>query len=181
MNALFFIILTFFLIVTQTVILPTFPWFINCFDLLIIDILFLSLISSHYSIIAAIVVIGCIMDSVSGVPFFYHIFSYLWIYIIVQIVKQLLFQRSIMFILIISVVSILIQHVLLLFSVFISQGSNTIWEFDFALLIRQVFWGFVFIPPGIWLANILWRNWILLTTFLQNRWLKNSEGRIDRI
>ena len=124
MNVLFFIIFTLFLIVLQTIVLPSFPWFAQCFDLLIIDILFLSLISSHYSIIAAIVVIGCIMDSVSGVPFFYHIFSYLWIYIIVQIVKQLLFQRSIMFILIISIVSILIQHVLLLLSVFVNQGSN---------------------------------------------------------
>lgn len=181
MNALFFIILTFFLIVVQTVILPSFSWFIYGFDLLIIDVLFLSLVSSHPSIIAAIVIIGCIMDSVSGVPFFYHIFSYLWIYIIVQIVKQLFFKRSVMFILIISVVAVVIQHMLLLLSVFVNHGTDTLLEFNFGLLVKQVFWGFVFIPPGIWLANIFWRNWILATQFLQNRWFKNREGRIDRI
>ncbi|MCK5348031.1 MAG: hypothetical protein KAJ25_01505 [Desulfobacula sp.] len=179
MNVLFFIIFTFFLIIVQTVILPSFPWFVQCFDLLIIDILFLSLISSHYSMIAAVIIIGCIMDSISGVPFCYHIFSYLWIYTIVYLVKQLLFQKSIIFIFIISVVSVFIQQGLLLFSVFVKQGSNTIWTFDFSLLIRQTFWGFIFIPPGIWLTNVCWQNWIFVTKFLRNRLLKNTEGRID--
>jgi len=179
MNALFFIILTIFLIVLQTIVLPSFSWFAQCFDLLIIDILFLSLISSHYSMIAAVIIIGCIMDSISGVPFCYHIFSYLWIYIIVYLVKQLLFQKSIIFIFIISLVSVFIQQGLLLFSVFVNQGSNTIWTFDFGLLIRQAFWGFVFIPPGIWLVNVCWQNWIFITKFLRNRWRKNTEGRID--
>ncbi|MCK4767160.1 MAG: hypothetical protein KAS28_02155 [Desulfobacula sp.] len=179
MNILFFIIFTFFLIIVQTVILPSFPWFVQCFDLLIIDILFLSLISSHHSVVFAIIVIGCIMDSISGVPFCYHIFSYLWIYIIVYSVKQLLFQKSIIFIFIISFLSVFIQQGLLLFSVFVKQGSNTIWTFDFSLLIRQTFWGFIFIPPGIWLVNVCWQNWIFITKFLRNRWLKNTEGRID--
>ncbi|MCK5164711.1 MAG: hypothetical protein KAQ72_13385 [Desulfobacula sp.] len=181
MNILFFIIFSFFLIIVQTVILPSFPWFVQCFDLLIIDILFLSLISSHHSVVFAIIVIGCIMDSISGVPFSYYIFSYLWIYIIVHIVKQLLFQRSIVFILIMSVVSVFIQHGLLLFSVFVHQGDNTIWEFDFGLFIRQAFWGFIFIPPGIWLVNIFWQNWIYVIKFLRNRLLKHTEDRIDRI
>ncbi|MBU8850036.1 MAG: hypothetical protein KOO65_07260 [Desulfobacterales bacterium] len=181
MNALFFIILTVFLIILQTIVLPSFDWFVECFDLLIINVLFLSLVSSHYSMVAAIIIIGCIMDSISGAPFFYHVFSYLWIYIIVSLVKQLLFQKSIAFIFIISFVSVFIQHGLLLFSVFVNQGSNTIWTFDFSLLIRQAFWGFIFIPPGIWLVNVCWQNWIFVTKFLQNRFLKNTEGRIGRI
>ena len=176
MNVLFFIILTFFLIVVQTAILPSFPWFSQCFDLLIIDILFLSLISFHYSMVAAIIIIGCIMDSISGVPFGFHIFSYLWIYIIVQIVKQLFSQQSIIFILIISIVSVLIQHGLLLFSIFVNQGHNTILAFDFTIMIRQVFWGFVFIPPGIWLVNVFWRNWIFIIKFLQKQITQKYRG-----
>ena len=181
MKALFFISLTFLLTVLQTVILPSFPWFIYCFDLLIIEVLFLSLVSSHPSIIGAIIIIGCVMDSISGVPFFYHILSYLWIYIIVQIVKQLLFKRSVMFILVISIVAVSIQHILLLLSVFVTHGSHTLLEFNYGIIVRQMFWGFIFIPPGIWLVNIFWRNWILAARFLQNRWFKNQEGRIDRI
>jgi len=155
MNVLFFIIFTLFLIVLQTIVLPSFSWFDQCFDLLIIDILFLSLISSHYSIAAAIILIGFIMDSISGVPFCYHIFSYLWIYIIVFIVKQLFFKQSIIFILIISIVSVLIQQGLLLFSIFVQQGYDAILVFDFRLLTRQAFWGFVFIPPSIFFGKYL--------------------------
>ncbi|MCD4722874.1 MAG: hypothetical protein K8S13_23905 [Desulfobacula sp.] len=169
MNALFFIIFTFFLIVLQTVVLPSFSWFAQCFDLLIIDILFLSLISSHYSIVVAIIIIGCIMDSISGVPFCYHVFSYLWIYILVFLAKQLLFKQSIIFILIISIVSVFIQQGLLLFSVFVKQGHNTILVFDFGLLMRQAFWGFVFIPPSIWLVNIFWQNWIFVTRLMKKQ------------
>jgi cell shape-determining protein MreD len=181
MNAVFFIILTLFLIVIQTVILPSFSWFAQCFDLLIIEILFLSFVSSHYSMVFAIITIGCVMDSISGVPFCYYIFSYLWIYIIVQMVKQLLFQRSTFFVFIISIVSILIQHGLSLFSAFVNQGDNTIWDFNLDILIRQVFWGIVFIPPGIWLLNACWQNWILKTKIFQNNVFENTEDRVDRI
>ncbi len=176
MNVLFFIIFTLFLIVLQTIVLPSFPWFAQCFDLLIIDILFLSLISSHYSIAAAIILIGFIMDSISGVPFCYHIFSYLWIYIIVIIVKQLLFKQSMIFIFIISIVSVIIQQVLLLFSIFVQQGHTAILVFDFRLLIRQVFWGFVFIPPSIWLVNIFWQNWIFVTKLLKKQMAQKYKG-----
>lgn len=181
MNAVFFIVLTLFLIVTQTIILPSFSWFDQCFDLLIIEILFLSFISSHYSIVLAIIVIGCVMDSISVIPFFYHIFSYVWIYIIVQIVRQLLFQRNTLFVFIISIVSILIQHGFLLFSVFVQQGTDSILEFNFGLLIRQVFWGVVFIPPSIWLLNVFWQNWILKTKIFQKSVFKNTEDKVDRI
>jgi len=181
MNAVFFIILTLFLIVIQTIILPSFSWFDQCFDLLIIEILFLSLISSHYSMVLAIIFIGCVMDSISGVPFGYHIFSYAWIYIIVQIVKRLVFQRSNSFIFIMSIVSISIQQGFLLFSVFVNQGVNSILEFNFGLLIMQVFWGAIFISPGIWLINVFWQNWILKTKFLQNSVFENTEDRIDRV
>jgi len=175
MNALFFIFLTFFLIVIQTVVLPSFSWFAYCFDLLIINVLFLSLISNHYSMIFVIIIIGCVMDSISGVPFCYHVFSYLWIYLIVYIAKQLLFQRSLVFLLIISILSIAIQHGLLFFSLFVSPGDIDL-NIDLTLLIRQIFLGLALIPPGIWLVNISWRNWILAIKFLQKQIGYNHRG-----
>lgn len=176
MNALFFILLTLFLIVVQTVILPSFPWFAQCFDLVIIDVLFLSLVSTHYAMIFAIIVIGCIMDSLSGVPFCYHVFSYVWIYIIVHLGKQLLFKQSIIFILVVSLLSVLVQHGLLLFSLFVYQGENTVWTLDFGLLIRQAFWGFVFIPLGIWVATVCRQNWNFTLRFLHRRFVQSDGG-----
>ncbi|MCP3874156.1 MAG: hypothetical protein GY699_13485 [Desulfobacteraceae bacterium] len=181
MNALFLILFTLLLIVMQTVIFPSFSWFSQCFDLLIIDVLFLSLISSHYSMVLVIIFIGCVMDSISGVPFCYHIFSYLWIYIIVQIVRQLLFQESIVFVIIISVVSVLIQQGLLIFSIFINQGDNATLNLNVSLLLSQVFWGFIIIPPSIWLVTVCKKNWNLVSNFLMNYLFKNTEGDVDRI
>ncbi len=176
MKALFLITLTFFLIILQSTVFPYFLWFDQCFDLLIIDILFLSLIASRHSMIFAVIVIGCAMDSISGVPFYYHVFSYLWIYIMVNIVRQLFFDQSILFILIISFISVIIQQVLLLFLIFINNGNDFSLEFDFSLLIKQTFWGFIFIPLSIWIINILWLRWNSMTKFMQKRFIQKQKG-----
>jgi hypothetical protein len=176
MNILFFVILTCFLMVVQTIVLPSFFWFNQCFDTMIIMVLFLSLISRHYSMIIAIVLIGCIMDSVSGVPFFFHVFSYLWVYIIVDIVKQLLFKQSIIFILIISIVSVLIQHAMLFLSVYIQNGHVAATSIDFGLLLQQVFWGFVIIPPGIWTIRVLWYAWRSIIGSVQKQIVRKYRG-----
>jgi len=169
MKALFFIILTLFLMIFQSIVLPSFAWFDQSFDLLIIDILFLCLIASRHSMILAVIAIGCVMDSISGVPFSYHVLSYLWIYIMVYIVRQLLFDQSVIFVLIISLVSVIIQHLLLLFSIFINNGNDYLLELKFDLLIKQTFWGFIFIPLSIWIVNILWLRWNLMIELMSQQ------------
>jgi rod shape-determining protein MreD len=176
MNAVFFIFLTVFFIILQTIVLPSFAWFPQCFDLMIINVLFLSLRSSHYAMVFAVILIGCIMDSVSGVPFSLHIFSYVWIYIIVYLVKQFLFKQSILFILIISMVSVVIQQGLYVFSIFINHGSQAIQAIDLGLLIRQVFWGCVFIPLGIWLVTIFRQKWLLVTKTMGKQMAQKYRG-----
>lgn len=175
MKALFLITLTLFLIILQSTVFPYFLWFDQCFDLLIIDILFLSLIASHHSMIFAVIVIGCAMDSISGVPFYYHVFSYLWIYIMVNIVRQLFFDQSVLFILIISFISVIIQQVMLLFLIIIHNGNDFSLAFDFSLLIKQTLWGFIFIPLSIWIINILWLRWNSMTKSMQKRFIQKQK------
>ena len=176
MKALFLITLTLFLIVLQSTVFPYFSWFDQCFDLLIIDILFLSLIASRHSMIFAVIVIGCAMDSISGVPFYYHVFSYLWIYIMVNIVRLLFFDQSVLFILIISFISVIIQHVLLLFSIFINNGNDFSLGFDFSLLIKQTFWGFLVIPLSIWAINNFWIYWNYMTKLMHRQLIQKHKG-----
>ena len=176
MSALFFIFFTVFLIVVQTIVLPDLPFFMQCFDLMIINVLFLCLVSTRYTTVLSIVVIGVVMDSLSGVPFFYHLFSYLWIYILVYLVRQVLFQRSMVFVLVISMVSVLIQHGLLLFSIFVRTSGQEVLEFDFSLLILQVILGFVFIPPGVWLASAMHRLWMKTGQAFRQKVLKARHG-----
>ena len=169
MKPLFIITLTLFLIILQSVVFPSFSWFEQCFDLLIMDILFLSIIASRHSTIVAVIFIGCIMDSISGVPFAYHILSYLWIYIMVFAVKQLLFGQSVIFVISVSFISVIIQHLLLLLSIFINQGYDYLLKFDSSFLIKQTFWGFIFIPLGIWLINILWVRWNYIVKLMRTK------------
>ncbi len=178
MNIFFFTFLSLTLFIFQTVILPSFSWFNQCFDLLIILVLYLSLISNRSSILFAIIFIGAVMDSISGVPFFYHILSYLWIYIIVLLVKQLLFQRSLVFILIISIVSVLIQHGLLLLSIFIQQGQNAIIGFDYGLMVRQMFWGLIIIPPCIWFVNVCRQHWNYVAKMMKKEFIRQYKGEL---
>ncbi len=176
MNAVFFFILTVFLIIFQTVYLPSFFWFSQCFDLMIINIILLSLFYTHYAVILIIILVGCIMDSISGVAFFHHIISYLWIYLMVQLFKQFVFQRSYTFVLIVSLVSVLIQQGLIVFSVFIEQGRQVVWQMDFTLMIRQLFWGGLVIPPGVWMMNALRRYWVYLAKMMKKRFAHRYRG-----
>ena len=175
MKVLFFIILTLFLMILQSVVLPSFSWFEQSFDLLIIDILFLCLIASRHSMILAVISIGCIMDSISGVPFSYHVLSYLWIYIMVYIIRQLLFDQSVVFVIIISLASVIIQHLLLLVSIFVGNGNDNLSEFKFDLLIKQTFWAFIFIPLSIWIINILWVRWNLMTKLMYKQLIQHYD------
>ncbi len=176
MNALFFVIVTLSLIIFQTIIFPSFSWFSQCFDLMIMNIIFLSLVYSHYVVILIIILIGCIMDSLSGVAFFHHIFSYLWIYLIVQLFKQFVFKRNFLFILIVSLVSVLIQQGLILFSVFIEQGSEGIGQMEILLMIKQLVWGGTCIPPGVWLLNGFRQYWIYLVKMLKKQFAHRYRG-----
>lgn len=158
MNFVFFVILALFFIILQTIVLPSFPWFSSCFDIGVINIIFLSLAYTHYGVLAAVVFMGLIMDSISGCAFFYHSFSYVWIYLIIQTFKQFVFQQSVFFILVISLVSILIQQTLIGFSIFIIQGGVS--RADVSLMFNQIVSAFFIIPPGLWLLHFSRGQWL---------------------
>ncbi|MBU2431084.1 MAG: hypothetical protein KKH99_10355 [Proteobacteria bacterium] len=179
MKVFFFILVTFLLLIVQTVIFPSFRIFTQCFDLLIIEVLFLSLISSHHSVLISVVLIGIIMDSISGAVFFHYIFSYVWIYMIVHLVKQLFFKQSFFFLLLISAVSILIQQSFVLFSIFVKQDMEILSSFNFITALHQLFWGLVFIPLGVWLLQVLLQIWENMTEHLQKKISKNIEWYLD--
>ncbi|WP_022663570.1 hypothetical protein [Desulfospira joergensenii] len=157
MNLAFFIISALFFIIVQTIVLPSFPWFSHCFDLVTVNIIFLSLLYSHYGVLAAVILMGLIMDSISGCAFFYHVFSYAWIYLVIQLLKQFVFQKSVVFILVISMVSVIIQQALIFFSIFIIQGRAS--QTDFSMLLNQIIWALIVIPPSLWLLNLSRSQW----------------------
>lgn len=159
MTFLFFIILSLLLIVLQTTVLPEISIIRNTFDLVIINILYLSLLFSHPWALAAVAVIGCIMDSLSGSPFGLFISSYIWMYILVQLMKPVFFSRSLFFLPAVTLFSVLIEYLFLLLSVFISSGSKGVVSLSYPLMIKQLFWAAVLIPVAVKLVFVVARYW----------------------
>lgn len=150
MNFIFFFFFTLFLVIIQTVIIPDFSWFPYCFDLMIINVLYLVLFSQRCWVPFCLIIIGSIMDSLSGSPFFLHTTAYLCIYLIVFFLRRLVFQRSAIFVFIVSLASACIYQGLVMFSVFLLQGHKAIATTDYRLCIGQVIWAAVGIPFGVW-------------------------------
>ncbi|MFU8768970.1 MAG: rod shape-determining protein MreD [Desulfotignum sp.] len=172
MKWLFFAITSLFLIVLQTVIFPAFSWFSCRFDLTLIVIVFLSLNYSKYWALGAVAGIGGIMDSLSGGPFFLYMFSYIWIFLIVQLARQLVFQTSVLSVLIISFLSVVVQQGLFLFSVLVQQDHTGIWPVEMSRLFQQALWGAVVIPPGIWVVSRLFGGWQTMGRAAAKTWIK---------
>ena len=160
MNFIFFFFFTLFLVIIQTVIIPNFSWFPYCFDLMIINVLYLSLFSQRYWVPFCLIIIGSIMDSLSGSPFFLHTTAYLCIYLIIFFLRRLVFQRSAIFVFIVSLVSVCIYQSLVMFSVFLLQGHKAIAATDYRLCIGQVLWAAVGIPIGVWFMETMHRKFL---------------------
>ena len=158
MNFIFFFFFTLFLIIIQTVIIPSFSWFSNCFDLMIVNVLYLSLVFPNYWVPFWLVIIGSIMDSLSGAPFFLHSTAYLCIYLIVFFLRRLVFQHSAIFVFLVSFASACIYQGLVMFSIFLLQSQKVIAATDYRLCIGQIIWASVGIPIGVRFLETLHQN-----------------------
>jgi rod shape-determining protein MreD len=173
MKWLFVGIISLFFVVFQTVLLPSVSCSFYCFDLTIILIVYVSLHFSHYMIIAVIAVIGGTMDSLSGGPFFIYTFSYIWIFLMVQLARQLVFQTSILFVMVISLMAVSIQQGLILFSVIARHDTTGVGPLDVSTMLRQVVWGGAMVPLGVVLITALNRRW----EGTIQRWIKIREQK----
>ncbi len=151
--------LSFILIIIQTTIFPCFSSLNQCFDLLIINILYISIFFSHPIMIIAIVFQGYIMDSISGTPFGYYIISYIWIYFCIQILKKFISFKDLILIPILSLVSVFIEHVFLLFIFFVKYGKQGIGSIDFIIILKQMGLAFIFVTPCIFILYRLENSW----------------------
>ncbi|MCD4740911.1 MAG: hypothetical protein K8R67_00305 [Desulfobacteraceae bacterium] len=175
MKISFFVILTLFLTIMQTAVFPDFFLSHHSFDLLIINIIYLSLVFTHPGVIIAVIVIGCIVDSVSGVHFGLYLTTYIWIYVIVQGLKQFVFLRNIGFYIIIAATAVVIESVFLILSVFINQGNNGVLSLNYYLMAKQMFWASVFIPLALEIITIVQKKYEVIFTNFTSKMKKKSD------
>ena len=175
MKISFFILLTLFLTIIQTTVFPNFFLTYHSFDLLIINILYLSLVFTHPSMIIVVILIGCIVDSVSGVYFGLYLTTYLWIYIVVQGLKQFVFSRNIVFSVIIAAIAIIIESMFLILSVFIDQGKNGVLSLNYYLMAKQMFLACFFIPLALEIITIVRKKYEIIIGNIAGKMKQKSE------
>ena len=77
----FFFCISIGLIVFQTCIIPVLPLLINFYDLMVPLIAYLCTTRSMRESLPIILIVGLIMDQLSGSPFMLHVTAYFWLYL----------------------------------------------------------------------------------------------------
>ncbi len=77
----FFFCISIGLIVFQTCIMPVLPLLINFYDLMVPLIAYLCTTRSMRESLPIILIVGLIMDQLSGSPFMLHVTAYFWLYL----------------------------------------------------------------------------------------------------
>ncbi len=136
--------LVFFIVQTST--LHGFTVFNQAFDLILVIVLSLSLKFSHVGAAAAVFLLGCAMDSVSGGPFGLYVSAYVWIYILVRSLKSLVHMENIVFLVCMSAVAVVVENAFLVFVLVMGGGVDAVYLKDLEMMVKQVAWGLVVAP-----------------------------------
>ena len=159
MNVLFYLILSLVLVIAQTTLVPEIVFFHYFFDLLIVNVLYVSLFASHGFFIIYVGGLGWIMDCLSGAPAGFYLSSYLWIYIFVQILRHVIHAGNFIFIPVISAIAVVMEHGFLIFILMAKQGG---WFFsltDLVFMGKKILVGFFMIPLFLWLVHRCKKGW----------------------
>ena len=126
MTYLFYICLCLFLVVLQTTILPYLPFFRQLYDLLLLFILYLGLYRPVREALPVIILLGFIMDNLSGSPFGLYITVYFWIFVIINWGTQYLHVGNQILLLVVVASGILIENLIFLGTfMFLAKGLRS--------------------------------------------------------
>jgi hypothetical protein len=139
----FYLFICLFLVIVQTIIFPLCPIFFNFFDLMLPVVIYIGFFRSIGESIPVLVFLGLVMDGLSGGPFGLFFTSYLWLYGVVLLLKQIFLVKKILLLSFVAALGVLMQNGILmavenLFSPkldFIVNAVNILWiELIFAII-----------------------------------------------
>ncbi len=131
-------------IIIQT-ISPYINFFSNCYDVVIILLIYSGLFRPFKEAIVTAFFFGFLMDNISGGPFGFYIISYLWILCYTLFISNYIFKESNLILIILSVISVILQNIIIMFSV-ISAGSSLYYKEALKIIIKESILSAVSIP-----------------------------------
>jgi rod shape-determining protein MreD len=103
-----------FLIIVQTTLLTYFKIFAGMYDLLIPFVIFISICLPLRESLPFILILGLIMDNISGSPFGLYLTFYFWLFVGVRWILKFLRASNKLFLSLVVVVAVLIQNGLII-------------------------------------------------------------------
>jgi cell shape-determining protein MreD len=149
MTYCFYICACLCLVIFQTTIIPHISLFNNFYDLLIPFVIYLGFFRPARESILFILVLGFLMDNLSGGSFGLYITTYFWLFIIVKSVVKYVHKRNNIFLLFIVAAGVLMENIIFIASVSISGTDSQFFTITIRTVIFQILWaactGFFFI------------------------------------
>jgi len=137
------------LVIFQTTIIPHISLFNNFYDLLVPFIIYLGLFRSARESIPFILVLGFLMDNLSGALFGLYVTTYFWLFIIVKLVIRYLHARNNILLLFIVAAGVLMENIIFIVSVSIQGPDLQFSAITIKTVIFQILWavctGFFFL------------------------------------
>ena len=132
-----------FLIIIQTTLLPDIPLFRGMYDLLIPFVILISISLPIRESLPFVLILGLIMDNLSGTPFGLYVTFYLWLFIGVRGVLKFLRVSNKLLLSVMVVAAVLIEN-LFMIATFAFFGSTKQLPAEASLIVLQQFlWALV--------------------------------------
>jgi cell shape-determining protein MreD len=135
-----------FLIILQTTILPYFKVFSGIYDLLIPFVILISIYLPLRESLPFVLILGLIMDNLSGSPVGLYLTFYFWLLVGVRWIITFLQVGNKFFLLLVAVVAVLIENFLMI-GTFALSGSD--WQLPadvFKNIALQFLWAVATVP-----------------------------------
>ncbi|MGD2010049.1 MAG: hypothetical protein PVG46_06825 [Desulfobacterales bacterium] len=170
MTYVFYIITSLFLIVLQTVILPDLPVLNSVFDLTAMFVIYLGLLRSVREGFPIVLLLGVIMDNLSGAPFMVFITTYFWLYVGVRWLSRIL-QVGMRFRLAFIIgAGILLENLIFILAFGGVDALRQMSSTAVGTILPRLLWALIFGPILILIlehVHLIWDRWV--QTFLVRR------------
>lgn len=149
MTYCFYVCICVCLVIFHTTIIPHISLLTNFYDILIPFIIYLGLFRPVRESIVFILVLGFLMDNLSGGPFGLYLTTYLWLFIVVKVVVKYLHARNNILLVLIVAAGVLMENIIFITFFSISDQNSQFFTNTVKIVIYQILWagftGFFFI------------------------------------
>lgn len=153
MKQAFYPIICVCFIVLQTSLVPLFRGMNCCFDLMMVMVVYISINAERPVSVCYVIVLGWLMDSLSGAPAGLYMSAYIWVFLVVQVIRNVVDARSLFFVILISAVAMLVEQGFTLFVLMVGHAARGDVRPELFMMGRQALLGFVLLPPALRLVR----------------------------